>query len=54
MMEQIEAWLMHPTVRNFVFTHPFITWGLLAAFLSACMLIPLHLTWPKKRSKKSS
>jgi hypothetical protein len=48
----IEDLLFHPSVRAFVFAHPFITWGLLAAVLSSLMLVPIMWTWPKAKKPK--
>jgi anaerobic C4-dicarboxylate transporter len=40
--------LYHPSVREFVFTHPFLAWGLLAVVLSSLILGPVMWKWPKR------
>lgn len=50
MMEAIEQAINSTAVRDFVFTHPYVTWGLLTLFFSLCIGAPLRLI-PVKRNK---
>lgn len=48
MIEKIEAAVYHPSVREFVFAHPFLVWGLLTVVLSSLILAPVLWKWPKR------
>ena len=48
MMKSLEDWLYSEPVKSFVFTHPYVVWGVLTIVISGCMLIPVMYKWPKK------